>query len=207
MSAVRSIDQMLAARELWHGRPAATPTPAGSPTGIAGLDSALPHAGWPPGSLTELLVPTDGVGELEILWPTLARLTNAPSPVALISPPYIPYAPAWHLAGVALDQLVVIRTDERSALWAAEQCLRSGACAAVLCWPRNANDRALRRLQVAAETGQCLGFAFRASKVADNPSPAALRIQLEGARRVRVIKCRGATPPALSMALPPLTIH
>ena len=58
------------------------------------------------------------------------------------------------------------------------------------------SDRALRRLQVAEETGQCLGFAFRDSRLARNPSPAALRVQVDTDYQLRVLKCRGGSAPA-----------
>ena len=64
--------------------------------------------------------------------------------------------------------------------------------------------RALRRLQVAAETGQALGFAFRPMKAAVNPSPAALRIAIDASpRQLRVLKCRGGIPPARAIPFPP----
>src|SRR3546814_20634865 len=48
---------------------------------------------------------------------------------------------------------------------------------------------------VAADGGDCLGFAFRARKHAANPSPAALRLEhAAGAWHVR--KCRGGNMPA-----------
>ncbi|MNG03209.1 SOS cell division inhibitor [compost metagenome] len=110
----------------------------------------------------------------------------------LVAPPYVPYPQAWLSAGVDLRQLSIIRASDREALWAAEQCLRSGSCAAVLCWPKQADDRALRRLQVAAETGQSLAFAYRSLKDALNPSPAALRIAIDSRpAQLRVLKCRG----------------
>ena len=117
--------------------------------------------------------------------------------IAVVAPPYVPFASAWQRAGVRLSQLQVVTADARNALWAAEQCLRSGACSAVLCWPQHADDRALRRLQVAAETGRCLGFAFRPASAARNPSPAALRIAVEThpAAQLRVIKSRGGLAP------------
>ncbi|VVO56386.1 hypothetical protein PS900_00562 [Pseudomonas fluorescens] len=94
--------------------------------------------------------------------------------------------------GVDLRQLSIIQASERDALWAAEQCLRSGSCGAVLCWPHKADDRALRRLQVAAETGQTLAFAYRPLGEAINPSPAALRIAIDARpAQLRVLKCRG----------------
>lgn len=201
MAAVVSIEQVLDARRVWRGRPVAVPT--GLPTGLAALDAVLPSAGWPAGALSELLLPADGVGELELLWPALARLSLA-GPITLVGPPYLPYAPAWHAAGVRLQALQVIEAQARDAWWAAEQCLRSGACTAVLCWPRQADDRVLRRLQVAAETGQAYGFALRPSSTALNPSPAALRISIEpGAmRQLRVIKCRGGLAPPWPVPFP-----
>ena len=208
MGAVVALDRLLAERTVWRGHAPPRTTPDAQPTGFAALDEALPFGGWPPFSLSELLTPLDGIGELSLLFPTLARLTQSRQSIAIVAPPYLPYAPAWHLAGVDLDYLLVVRAEKREALWCAEQCLRSAACAAVLCWPAQANDKAMRRLQVAAETGHALGFAFRSDRVADNPSPAALRLKLETRpRRVRVIKCRGANPPTQSFALPAFTAH
>lgn len=201
MAAVVSLEHVLDARHVWRGRPGRAST--GLPTGLAALDAALPCAGWPAGALSELLLPSDGVGELELLWPALSRLSLT-GPITLIGPPYLPYAPAWHAAGVRLQALQVIDARSRDAWWAAEQCLRSGACAAVLCWPWQADDRVLRRLQVAAETGQTYGFALRPSSASINPSPAALRISIEpgDVRQLRVIKCRGGLAPPWPVPFP-----
>lgn len=202
MSTVIAIDALLDARRVWRGATAPAPNTARQPTGHIALDTRLPQGGWPDHALTEILQPADGVGELALVFPTLARLTQAGQRVILIAPPYRVHAPGWAHAGVALPQLQIVQAAPREALWAAEQCLRAAACAAVLCWPQQADDRALRRLQVAAETGQCLGFAFRDAKHARNPSPAALRVQLEaGTRQVRVLKCRGGLAPAQPIAL------
>ena len=205
MQATTSIDGMLAARTLWHAGRHAAIAPAGEPTGHAGLDALLPQGGWPKRALTELLLPADGLGELGLLMPTLARLSAAGGTVALIAPPYIPYAPAWQAAGVELAQLQVVQAAPRDALWAFEQCLRSGACAAVVGWPRTADERALRRLQVAADSGECLGFALRDRRHAANPSAAALRLEAvpdaQGRTHWQVRKCRGGPAPAQPFAL------
>ena len=202
MGAVVALDHLLGARTVWRGRAVPPAAVAVQPSGHAGLDARLPQGGWPDSALTEILLPCDGVGELALLLPTLARLTQAGQRVVLVAPPYRVHAPAWAQAGVALPRLQVVQAEPRDAAWAAEQCLRSAACAAVLCWPLQADDRALRRLQVAAETGQCLGFAFRDARHARNPSPAALRVQLEaGTRQLRVLKCRGGLAPAHPIAL------
>lgn len=191
------LDAMLSARTVWRAGRAPVAAADGEPTGHAALDALLPQGGWPRAALTELLLPADGVGELLLLLPTLARLTRTGGVVAVVAPPYLPYAPAWQAAGVDLRHLEIIETDARGALWAFEQCLRSAACAAVLGWPLQADGPALRRLQVAADGGDCLGFAFRDAKHAANPSPAALRLEYsagEGGWHVR--KCRGANPPS-----------
>ncbi|MDQ3206874.1 MAG: translesion DNA synthesis-associated protein ImuA, partial [Pseudomonadota bacterium] len=149
MGSVVALDSLLETRRVWRGQPSAR-APSKQPTGFAALDEALPDHGWPEAALTELLLPADGVGELRLLWPTLARLSQGDGMIALVAPPYLPFAAAWAQAGLRMDRLQVIRADARDALWAAEQCLRSAVCGAVLCWPQQANDRALRRLQVAA---------------------------------------------------------
>ena len=201
MSAVVPLETLLAARTLWHAGRSAAIAADGEPTGHAALDALLPQGGWPRRALTELLLPADGVGELSLLLPTLARCTQAGERVAVIAPPYLPYAPAWQAAGVDLAQLRIIDASPRDALWAFEQCLRSGACAAVLGWPQQADARALRRLQVAADSGQCLGFALRDRRHLANPSPAALRLEAmrtEGGMAWQVRKCRGGPVPAQS---------
>jgi hypothetical protein len=197
MGAVVSLDALLDERRIWKGRPAVQAV-AAQPTGHALLDAALPMGGWPPSALSEILIPADGSGELRLLWPTLARLAHSGERIVLVAPPYVPYPQAWQAAGIDLRQLAVIDANERDALWAVEQCLRSGSCGAVLCWPKKVDDRALRRLQVAAETGETLAFACRPQQAAANPSPAALRLAIDvRPMQLRVLKCRGGlVPPA-----------
>ena len=201
MGAVVALDTLFNGGRVWKGRPA-TPPSSVHPTGLAGLDAVLPSGGWPESALSEILMAKEGVGELQLVLPTLARLSKAGERIVLVAPPYTPYPHAWQNAAVDLRQLAVVRAEERDALWAVEQCLRSGSCGAVLCWPRKADDRALRRLQVAAETGQTLAFAWRALSDALNASPAALRLAVDARpAQVRVLKCRGGLAHPASIAL------
>lgn len=207
MGQVVALDTLLSEQRVWRGRPVALPRTR-QPSGHAALDDALPEGGWPEAALTELLLPADGVGELRLLLPTLSRLTRAGQPVVLVAPPYLPFPAAWHRAGVDLAHLHLVDAAPRDALWAAEQCLRSGCAGAVLAWPpgskgAQADDRALRRLQVAAGNGQALGFIFRDLRAAANPSPAALRLAIRGTPpKLRVVKCRGGMPPVRDFELP-----
>jgi len=195
MGAVVALDTLFNGGQVWKGRPA-PPTASPQPTGHAALDAALPSGGWPEAALSEILLAGPGVGELQLVWPTLARLSVAGERIVLVAPPFVPYPQAWANAGVDLRQLSVIQASERDALWAAEQCLRSGSCGAVLCWPRDVDDRALRRLQVAAESGRSLAFATRSLDAAHQASPAALRIAVDAEpAQWRVLKCRGGLAP------------
>ena len=76
----------------------------------------------------------------------------------------------------------------------------------MLGWPQRADDKTLRRLQVAAEAGQAMGFLFRPLAAARNPSPAALRLQFESGG-LRVLKCRGSHPPASPVPWAPALRH
>lgn len=196
MGQVVALDRMLSERRVWSpGSDAVPAIESGEPTGHAALDALLPQGGWPRRSLCELLVPADGVGEIALLAPLLARMTADARPVVLIAPPYLAYAPAWQAQGVDLRWLMLVQASGKQALWAFEQCLRSAACGAVLGWTRDADARVLRRLQVAADTGECMGFAIRDQRHLANPSPAPLRLQqVEGRWHVR--KCRGAPVPS-----------
>lgn len=203
MAAVLPLEQLLDARRLWRGTAAPAVVHDGLATGIDALDAALPGGGWPATSLTEVLIGADGVGELQLLWPALARLTETGNNVVLVAPPYTPHGPAWRTAGVRLSRLIVVHADRTHALWAAEQSLRAGSCGAVVCWPGTADDRALRRLQVAAETGGTAGFAIRPASTLSNPSPAPVRVAISAAaREVLVVKCRGALPPSRPIPFP-----
>lgn len=202
MAAVVSLESLLDTRRIWRGQASHAPSVHCPSTGHAALDAALPGAGWPGAALSEILMAHTGIGELRLLWPTLARLTQAAERVVLVGTPYLPCPRAWAAADINLEYLSLVQAQGRDALWAAEQSLRSGSCGAVLCWLPQADDRALRRLQVAAETGQTLAFAYRPLAQACNPSPAALRLAVEAQpSQLRVLKCRGGLAPQRPIAL------
>lgn len=202
MNMPSALSGLLDARQVWRGR--AAPVATGEqPTGWAALDAALPTGGWPAAALSEILLPADGVGELQLVLPALARLTQGPRPVVVVAPPYMPCVAGWRQAGVDMHRVEIVCAGDKDALWAAEQCLRSASCTAVLAWPRQADATALRRLQVAAAGGQALAFVFRDRRYRGQASPAALRLELETSpgRQVWIRRCRGGTAPARPVAL------
>lgn len=168
------------------------------------LDAVLPGGGWPVGALTEVLVEADGLGELGLVMPALAALTRQRRRVVFVVPPYLPYAPALAAQGLDLAQVTQIDSDpvdgarsdgaSSDGAWSAEQCLRSGACGAVLLWARSPDYTQLRRWQLAAESGGALGFLFRPATAMAHASPAALRLRVRAdgdASAIEIIKCRG----------------
>jgi cell division inhibitor SulA/protein ImuA len=200
------IESLLHASAVWRAGQCAQEAGATLPTGFAALDALLPGGGWPRGALTEVLLARQGIGELSLVMPALARLSSADDWIVWVAPPYVPYPAALAAAGLRLERLVVARPQAADAWWAAEQALRSGASKALLAWLRGADERRLRRLQLAAEGGAAWGVLYRHARAAGERSPAALRLLLEpaaGGLAVHILKRRGGpVSRPLVLALP-----
>lgn len=163
-------------------------------TGFAALSAQLPGGGWPSGTLIDLLVQQPGIGELRLLRPALAALGQRP--IVLLQPPHAPQALALAALGLPPSQLVWIRSCAKSgdALWAAEQVLRSGCCGALLFWQQHVRGEALRRLHLAAQSGETLFWMLRPLSAAQDSSPAPLRLSLRpapGGIDIGFVKRRG----------------
>ena len=175
-----ALAELLRHPALWRGGGAGAPETVS--TGFRALDARLPGGGWPLATLVELLVPAAGVGEIRLLLPALRSLTAAgrePRWVAWLAPPHLPYAPALADAGLDPARMLVVRPRAGiDRLWAMEQALRSGACAAVLGWAGEARDAMLRRLKLAAEEGGTPAFLLRPAAHRCEATPAALRLAL-----------------------------
>ncbi len=201
-----SLDLVLQHPAIWRGDQYAKVAVDSIPTGFAALDAQLPGGGWPRAALTELLAQQQGIGELRLLAPALARLSREDRWIVLVAPPHRPYAPGFESLQINLARLVVVNAkSDAETLWATERCLRSNACAAVLAWPHQTNERALRRLQLAAEEGKGFGVVFGSLRNAAGPSPAPLRIQLSPGRgrlALQILKRRGGGwAPPLSLEI------
>lgn len=188
-----SLATLLEHPALWRGEECAR-LAAATPSGFADLDRCLPGGGWPQGALTELVTPVAGIGELTLLMPACARITQAGRALVFVAPPYIPYAPALAAAGLDLTRLLLVKAQSRKdRLWALEQALDSASCGAALAWVEHCDDRSLRRLQLACERSGACGFLFMSQN--NVPSTAALRLALsataDGRMSVRILKRRG----------------
>lgn len=167
-------------------------------SGYEALDKALHLGGWPQAATSEILLPTPGIGEMGVLLPALQRLQQQMGWLALINAPWLPFAKGFQQQGIDSRQLLLIKTNNlKELLWAADQCLSSGLCSAVLTWANghSLQNHNLRRLQQAAASGQCWHILFREQQARQQASPSALRVSIqptaEGQVQIEVLKQRG----------------
>ncbi len=168
------LDELLGSTPfLWKGCRSRSRSSAILPTGYRQLDCAFPGGGWPLGVVVELLTETIGIGELRLLLPAIQHLTQNQQQVLMINTPYVPYAPALLSAGLDLSYLpLLMPRDHRDALWAAEKALTNPACGMVLLWSGHLfgsgtglnENKAVRRLQVAAQVGRSLLVLYRCAE-------------------------------------------
>jgi hypothetical protein len=202
-----SLADILADARVWKLKDAsAAPARPVWSTGCSALDARLPGGGWPTASLIEVLLDDTGLGEVQLFLPALVECqrragqggSDAAPWLVWIAPPYEPYAPALARQGIELGRLLIVRpASAMEALWAAEQALGSGICAAVLLWLKGTDDRWLRRLKLAAEAGGALGVLFRPERHRFESSPASLRLlmtQGEHEPRLDLLKVQGGRP-------------
>ncbi len=199
--------QLMEQGQLWRGRQdSAVQLDALESSGYPELDARL-GGGWLKGQLIELLHAGEGRGELRLIWPLLRRA--APEhPVFWIDPPHHPYALSLLQADIRPEAQQLVRTHSiKERLWAIEQALKSGCAPLVLGWlGEQVSTAALRRLQLAAQTGGGLGLIMRPDSVRSQSSPAAYRLHLdssESGAEIALLKRRGGWPlPAASLDLP-----
>lgn len=181
--------------QLWQAASRQLKDEAVCSSGYFELDQCFLEQGWPSACLTELFCAQPGQGEISLLLPLLVQLQQEQRDLLWLNPPMQPFPATLAAAGVTLTGFISISTKSRAdCLWAFEQALRSGSCAAVLAWLAYANAKETRRLQLAAAEGNCRGFLICPPPVNQQSSAARMRIKLTRRRQgvgVEVIKRRG----------------
>lgn len=175
-----AINQLLQNNSIWQASQKGVHRPALS-TSYSALDKQLHYAGWPKGAITELLLPRNGIGEIRLVCPLLARLSLQTGYICWINPPFRPYAPALSHQQIDLTKLVIIRTQStQDTIWSAQQAMGSKACSAALIWlPKKTLTNEMRKLTLAAKNGNCWGFVLRDHTLQQQSSAAALRIVMQ----------------------------
>ncbi|MCB1800637.1 MAG: translesion DNA synthesis-associated protein ImuA [Gammaproteobacteria bacterium] len=191
------LDQLKRDGLLWQGRRQAAAGVRLLGSGWRVLDELL-GGGWPRAALTEVI--SDAHHGLSLLLPLLAELSGESRWLAWVAPPYVPYAPALAARGIRVEQLLLVQqVSSEQALWATEQVLKSGACSLLLAWPEQTAGRLLqvaqlRRLQLAAEQGDCVAVLFRPARCVHQGAASALRLRVRPAPlglEVELLKRRG----------------
>jgi cell division inhibitor SulA/protein ImuA len=199
-----NVEDLLAHPLLWRGQDGGSVGTTTIATGFEALDRYLPGGGWPLDGISEIFIEHYGLGELSVLMPALAALSQRAVEekqwIVWIAPPFVPYAPALVQHGVDLSRILLVH-PAADALWAVEQVIRSQSSVAALAWVKEADVTALRRLQLGAETYRCWTVLFRPAAAVQQNSPAALRFKLspvaleaENGIHIEIQKCRGRKP-------------
>ncbi|WP_417760610.1 translesion DNA synthesis-associated protein ImuA [Shewanella sp.] len=203
-----ALTSLLNRQDLWLGEQAATQL-TGLSTGFAELTQHLPY--WPAHGVCELYSQGLGCGELGLLHPLMRALcTEQPlAPIMLIAPPALPNALGLALLQLPPERFIWLNiSSAREALWAMEQALHSGSCSLVLGWFAHLSLKAARRLQLAAEEGNSLGFCVLPLSQAGNQHPLPLKLALQAdssAIRLSILKRRGGWPVS-DIALPNIAV-
>ncbi|MDX1734461.1 MAG: translesion DNA synthesis-associated protein ImuA [Halioglobus sp.] len=180
-------------------------TAGGLPTGYSTLDDALQQGGWPLDGTVELLSDGCGLGAMGLFLPAMEQLSEQQRWQVFFAPPYIPYAPLLEARGIDSGQVLLVHPQNKEdLLWATEQALRSTTCSAVFSWlgARDYRYGELRKLQLAAASGDTLAVLFRPVEAGLNHAPAGLRLQMRKYRQVHILKQRGAGQ-GIDVDLPP----
>jgi protein ImuA len=176
----------------------------GLPTGYASLDTRLQQGGWPLESTIEVLSDGNGLGAMGLFLPAMEKLSEQGRWQVFIAPPYIPYAPLLAARGIDTQQILLVHPQNRQdLLWSTEQALRSSTSSAVFSWlgAQQYSYSELRKLQLAAASGDSLAVLFRPNQAAQGHAPASLRLQMREYRKVHILKQRGGNQ-GIDVALP-----
>jgi protein ImuA len=170
------------------------------PLGVAAIDAVLPGGGLPRGCLHEIVAADAGGAAAAFAAVLLAGLAgDGGSVVWCRRGPGLHgaklYGPGLAAFGLDLRRLLVVRARrDTDVLWAMEEGLRSGAVSAVLGEVAAAPPIALRRLQLAAETGGTTGLLLRPLGAPVAAGSATTRWRVASAPSSLTLPLRGSLP-------------
>lgn len=149
-------------------------------SGNSVLDAMLPGGGVRLGGIVEWISEKDGAGAWSLAL-MLAQEACRDHGILVVIDQYHEFNPVPLLqVGWNSHQVLLIRPQsEKEELWAWEHVLRCRGVAAVMGVLRKGQDRALRRLQLAAESGLGIGLLLRPTEAITEASWGDARIQVE----------------------------
>lgn len=162
----------------------------------AALDEYLPGNGWPIGAITEILYHSTGQGELRLLLPALAQLSQQDDRWQLwLNPPLMPCSPSLTNWGFNTQKVILAQShNANDSCHCLEKSLQTNGCQAVVAWLGKFDKALMRRLQLAAESARVPVFLLRSNKFENQPSVAALRLRMDEKSRISILKRRAGWP-------------
>lgn len=153
-------------------------------TGYALLNHYL-QGGFPQEGVIEIQSPV-GIGEIRLLLPYIEKLVALDKKAHREERQLVFIAPPAHLNALmfiqqnfALERLLIIASQcDKDALWAAEQCLKSGCCLMVFLWQQSFLIHQIKRLKQAANTGKAVHIIFRSHHSVDFCLPVSMTLAL-----------------------------
>lgn len=176
-----TLEALINKRALWQGKY----TPKAESTARSGypeLDEQL-NGGIPQQGVIDLQSDM-GIGELRLLLPYLqSRHQQQQRLLVYIAPPMMVNSEMLTAYGMDLSRILIIEPgNEQEALWAAEQCLKSGCCHTVLLWQAQLQVHQVKRFQLASQQGAALQVMFRPLQQMTMGLPTTLSLQLNTSR-------------------------
>jgi protein ImuA len=147
-------------------------------TGCDEFDRLLSNGGIERGSLVEWIGST-GSGATTLALKT-AQAACENRPLVVLDGDVRFYPTAADALGIDLNRTIVVQPNgSRDYQWSLLQILRCRGISAVVCWPDKANEKMLRRWQLAAEHGKTMGFLVRPPIALKEPTWARIRLLVE----------------------------
>lgn len=141
------------------------------------MDRDLPGGGLPRAAVHEIL--SDGAGAAVGFAALL--MARSGGTVFWIARDPDPWPPGLMRFGLPPSRLIVAQPGSHvDALWATEEALRCPAVSAVLLMEERPDATAMRRLQLAAETGGGIGLLLREAEADEGPALATTRWRVTG---------------------------
>ncbi|MDX1926599.1 MAG: hypothetical protein SFV81_08775 [Pirellulaceae bacterium] len=173
--------------------------------GCEALNRCLPDGGYVPGSVIEYLRAMPGCGASTLAFTAAAAAMKSTNGfLVVIDTQHNIYPPALASWGIDLDKVVLVRPQsDVDALWAVDQSLRTPAVAAVVADVERIDDRAARRMQLAAEQGGGLALLLRPASARRGPSWADIQWMV----RALVADANSVRTAPVSLPSPAITSH
>lgn len=146
-------------------------------SGFTQVDEAL-QGGFPESGLIHIKSAL-GLGELRLVLPAVINKSKQQLCV-FISPPFQLNTEFLLAQGLCLEQVLLIDgIASEDALWSAEQCAKSGACAGIFMWQQQLQHTQAKKLELAALKGNCLSFIFSQQQNNTATLPISLSLSLK----------------------------